>query len=167
MRRVNAGPTAAVILSILAGMTCLSLTSPVLGLSSASAAQAKSSAASAALALLNDYRVSQGLGKVQFDSALNAMAQRQSDAMLAAKTMSHDVAGGFSSRIAQSGISAPYAAENVAYGYASANSVFEGWRQSSGHNANMLLAQATRVGVAMARDSGGIYWTMVLASSPR
>ena len=167
MRKFTSKPVAAALLSLLAGFSVLSVSIAVLSVTEASAAQSKASSASVALALLNNYRVSQGLGKVQLDPALNAMAQRQSNAMLAAKTMSHDIAGGFSSRIAQSGISAPYAAENVAYGYESADGVFEGWRQSSGHNANMLLAQATRVGVAVARDGGGVYWTMVLASNPR
>ena len=167
MATITSKSMAAAVLSLLAGFSCLSASTPILGLGTASAAQSKASSAAVALALLNNYRASQGLGRVQLDPALNAMAQRQSNAMLAAKTMSHDIAGGFSSRISQSGISAPYAAENIGYGYDSAGSIFEGWRQSSGHNANMLLAQATRVGVAVARDSGGVYWTMVLASNPR
>ncbi len=167
MATINSKSMAVVVVSSLAGFSCLSAGMPVVGTGSAFAAQSKASSASVALALLNSYRVSQGLGRVQLDPALNAMAQRQSNAMLAAKTMSHEIAGGFSSRISQSGITAPYAAENIGYGYDSAGSIFEGWRQSSGHNANMLLAQATRVGVAVARDAGGVYWTMVLASNPR
>jgi len=57
-----------------------------------------------AATMLSAYRLSHGLGPVRLDPALNAMAQRQADAMVAANEMSHDAAGSFSSRLAAAGM---------------------------------------------------------------
>jgi hypothetical protein len=40
-----------------------------------------------------------------------------------------------------------------------------GWKASSGHRRNLLLAQATRVGVSHARGADArTYWALILAS---
>ena len=50
-----------------------------------------------------------------------------------------------------------------------AHEAFAGWRESPGHNANLLMPQATRFGVAMAKDprtSLLVYWAMEVAAEP-
>ena len=45
-----------------------------------------------------------------------------------------------------------------------------GWRNSSEHNANLLMKNATRIGVAIAKDPHtryGVYWALELASEPQ
>jgi len=124
----------------------------------------------AAAAALNAYRASRGLGPTRLDSGLTAMAQRQADAMVAAKTMSHDVAGGFRSRLAASGVDTTEAGENLGGGYYSLADAMTGWRNSPEHNANLLMANATRLGIAIAKDPRthyGVYWAMELAAEPR
>jgi uncharacterized protein YkwD len=124
----------------------------------------------AATAALNAYRASQHLGAVRLDPALTAMAQRQVDAMAAANQMSHDVAGSFPSRLAASGVSAAAAAENLGGGYYSLEEAMDGWRRSPAHNANLLLPDAKRFGIAIAKDPRthyGVYWALVLAADPR
>jgi uncharacterized protein YkwD len=123
----------------------------------------------AATALLTAYRASHGLGPVRLDPALMAMAQRQADAMVAANEMSHTVAGSFSSRIEAAGVDTIRAGENIGGGYYSTDSAFAGWRNSSEHNANLLMPQATRFGVAIAKDARTalrVYWAMEVAAEP-
>ena len=123
----------------------------------------------AATALLTAYRASHGLKPVRLDPALTAMAQRQADAMVAANELSHDVAGGFSSRIAAAGLDTPRAGENIGGGYYSTQEAFAGWRESPEHNANLLMPQASRFGIAIAKDartSFRVYWAMEVAAEP-
>lgn len=123
----------------------------------------------AATAMLNAYRARHGLGAVRLDAALTAMAQRQADAMVAANEMSHTVAGGFSSRIEAAGIDTTRAGENIGGGYYSTEDAFAGWRESPEHNANLLMPQATRFGIAIAKDARTrlrVYWSMEVAGEP-
>ena len=123
----------------------------------------------AAAAMLTAYRISHDLGPVRLDPALTAMAQRQADAMVAANALSHDAAGSFSSRIAAAGIDTPRAGENVGGGYYSTQEAMQGWRESPEHNANLLMPQATRFGIAIAKDARTrmrVYWAMEVAGEP-
>jgi Cysteine-rich secretory protein family len=123
----------------------------------------------AAVASLNAYRASKGLGPVRLDTSLTSMAQRQANAMVAANELSHDVAGNFSSRLAVAGVNAPRAAENVGGGYYSTAEALAGWRESPEHDANLLMPQATRFGIAIAKDARTqfrVYWAMELAADP-
>jgi hypothetical protein len=122
-----------------------------------------------AASTLSDYRRSHGLGPVRIDPALMTMAQRQADAMAAANEMSRSVNGSFISRLAASGIGYGEAGENLGGGYYSFDEAMTGWRNSAEHNANLLLPNATRLGIAIAKNpqsSFGVYWAMVLASEP-
>jgi uncharacterized protein YkwD len=122
-----------------------------------------------AAAMLTAYRARKGLGPVRLDPAPNAMAQRQANAMVAANAMSHDAAGSFSSRLAAAGIDVPRAGENIGGGYYSTEEAMRGWRESPEHDANLLMPQATRFGIAIAKDartSLRVYWAMEVAAEP-
>ena len=98
------------------------------------------------------------------------MAERQAEAMAASGTISHDVGGSFSSRLAASGIDNVMAGENVGAGYANFAEALAGWRASPGHNENLLMSGATRFGVGLAKTPGagyGTYWAMEVADEPR
>jgi hypothetical protein len=123
----------------------------------------------AAVAMLTAYRVSHGLSPVRLDPTLTAMAQRQADAMVKGNELSHDVAGSFTSRVFAAGLDTPRAAENVGGGYYSLEEAFTGWKESPGHNANLLMPQATRFGIAIAKDARTtlrVYWAMEVAAEP-
>ncbi len=123
----------------------------------------------AAAAMLNAYRASRGLGPVRLDPALTAMAQRQADAMVAANALSHDVGGNFPSRLAGAGVDASEAGENLGGGYYSTEEALAGWRGSPEHDANLLIARATRFGIAVAKDARTqyrAYWAMEVAADP-
>jgi uncharacterized protein YkwD len=82
-----------------------------------------------ATAKLNAYRAEKGLNPLRLDPAATAMAERQAQAMAQSGTMSHDVAGSLSARLAASGINAP-AGENLGEGYMSFEQALAGWRAS-------------------------------------
>jgi len=123
----------------------------------------------AAAGMLNAYRASHGLAAVRLDNRLTAMAQRQANAMAASHELSHDVAGNFASRVVASGIDTPRAAENIGGGFYSVEEAFRAWRESPAHNENLLMPQATRFGIAIAKDGGsryGVFWAMEVAAEP-
>ncbi|MCU4180924.1 CAP domain-containing protein [Bosea sp. BH3] len=119
--------------------------------------------------ILNAYRASHGLGPVRPDPRLMGMAQRQADAMAKSNSLSHDAAGAFAARVESAGLNGARAAENIGAGYFSTEEAFTGWRQSSAHNANLLMREATRYGIALAKDprtSYGAWWALVVAADP-
>jgi uncharacterized protein YkwD len=122
-----------------------------------------------AVRILNAYRAGKGLGPVRLDPALTAMAQRQADAMAAGDNLSHDAAGSFTARVHGAGLDTVRAAENLGAGYYSTQEAFDGWKKSSGHEANLSMPQATRIGIALAKNPQtrfGAWWTLVLAGDP-
>lgn len=122
-----------------------------------------------AVRILNGYRAGKGLGPVRLDPALTAMAQRQADAMAAGDNLSHDAAGSFTARVHAAGLDTVRAAENLGAGYYSTQEAFDGWKKSSGHEANLSMPQATRIGIALAKNPQtrfGAWWTLMLAADP-
>ena len=63
------------------------------------------------------------------------------------------------------GIKYTAAGENIAMGYISAQSVVNGWMNSSGHRANILNPSFKTIGVGAYTDSQGtIYWTQMFTN---
>jgi uncharacterized protein YkwD len=123
----------------------------------------------AASRILNAYRAGRGLGPIRLDPVLTAMAQHQANAMVAANALSHDAGGSFQSRVHAAGLDAAHAAENLGAGYWSTEEAFAGWKASSGHDANLRLGDATRFGIALAKDPQTQYrawWALVIAGEP-
>ena len=54
-------------------------------------------------------------------------------------------------------------AENLAVGQTSSTAVFNAWRNSAGHRANMLNPAFTHLGVGLAYGNGRYWWCLVLA----
>jgi hypothetical protein len=120
-------------------------------------------AAASPAELISAYRLKHGEVKVVRDATLDRIALEQARAMAEKDHLSHDVLGSFSRRIAPS--KAGRAAENIAYGYESFEKTLGQWIDSSEHRKNLLLARATRVGIASAKDASGkrTYWAMEIA----
>jgi uncharacterized protein YkwD len=119
-----------------------------------------------AAAMISSYRAANGLGPVKPDPQLTAAARQQAEAMAARGVMSHDVAGDFASRMRAMGIVHVAAAENIGAGFHSVAAVLEGWQKSAGHRENLLMPNATRIGLARRDAPGkpyGVYWALVLA----
>jgi hypothetical protein len=120
-------------------------------------------AAESAAELISSYRLKHGEVRVVRDATLDRIAMEQARAMAARDTLSHEVLGSFSGRVAPA--RAGRAAENIAYGYESFEKTLGQWIDSSEHRKNLLLHNASKVGIASARDASGkrTYWAMVIA----
>ena len=116
--------------------------------------------AAAAASLISAYRVSRGLSPVTVDPELNKAAEYQARVVAAAGQLSH---GNFASRMDKFGVMG-YAAENLSAGGASVDATISRWKASSGHNSNLLMPQARKIGFARADADNryGRYWALVL-----
>jgi cysteine-rich secretory family protein len=123
--------------------------------------------AHAAASMISGYRHNNGLPAVTLDPNLMAMAQEQARVMAARNTLDHSAGRSFKERIKASGFDAKVAAENIGAGYYTLAEAFSGWRESPPHRANMLLREATHMGIAAAYAPGSkykVFWSLVLAA---
>ncbi len=100
------------------------------------------------LCLLNNYRKANGKGAVSYNSTLSAVALKYSQYMQSANFFAHVAPDGthYYERCAAGGISCQ--GENLAMGFSSAQNLFDMWRTSATHNAN-LLGPYTQVGLGV------------------
>lgn len=114
--------------------------------------------------MISNFRVQHGEGRVTLDPTLNRIAREQAAAMAEKDVLDHSVLGQFSARIAPSG--SRRAAENIAYGYDSFPKTLNLWIESPEHRKNLLLSNASRVGIASAKSktTGRTYWSMEIAA---
>ena len=97
----------------------------------------------ALLERINLYRLEHGLNPLRPDPALARLARNHCAEMFQRRKMHHRH---FKERLAQAG--SRVCVENVGWNFASPLQLFDGWRQSRGHNRNLLEDRVNRVGVA-------------------
>jgi uncharacterized protein YkwD len=122
---------------------------------------------SEALDLLNKFRASQGLGPVTIDANLIEVAKFQAVAMASRDALTHEVSGDFTTRINAAGFTNSSAIENVGASHATAADAIASWIKSPYHRENMLMKDATRMGMARAdspKARYGNYWALDLTS---
>ena len=95
------------------------------------------------MALVNDYRLAQGLAPLRPAAELLALAVEHSDDMASQHVLTHD---GFRARYARSG--SKVCVENLGWNHRTAQALLEGWRQSPSHHRNLLNPKVERVGIA-------------------
>lgn len=88
------------------------------------------------LALTNQYRRSRGLPDLRPSATADRLCQQQSSCMASKGIMSHSACKDFGSRMRDGGAGMP-AAENIADGYMTPESVVKGWIDSPGHEKNI------------------------------
>ncbi len=105
--------------------------------------------------LVNNYRISLGLNALTHDEGLRKCIRAHCHHMFVHNFFSHDNPEGDDpwKRAAANGISAD--GENIAKGYTTATSVFNGWKASAGHDANMRGSH-TKIGVGYYNE--GYHW---------
>jgi uncharacterized protein YkwD len=112
---------------------------------------------------ISAFRRAHHMSAVSLDGRLNAFALAQARAMSSSGTVSHDVGGSFSSRVA--GLRKHRAAENVAAGFLTFSETLKQWEDSPGHRENLLMPGARKVGVASVSNPKSPYrkfWAMVI-----
>lgn len=110
--------------------------------------------------LLNIYRSSRGLNSVNVSRTGVITARWHAQDMINHNYFSHTEPDGrtFSQRASNFGY--PSHAENIAAGNAAADRTFCQWKNSPGHNANMLgHHQSTGIGLAVGKSKYGAYWS--------
>ena len=128
------------------------------------------------LTLINSYRESQGLTDLVPQDNLNAAADWYATDMATKnyyggdqycydnfhETAHCDSLGRLpGKRLSDFGYPPSIASENIAAGFGSAQSVFDAWKASPGHNANMLDSEFVAIGIGWACNSQahyGCYW---------
>jgi hypothetical protein len=118
------------------------------------------------LSLINQYRASKGLGALQLNNNLNVASRWMSNDMAGKNYFSHTDSNGrdFSKRLTDFGYRSYPQGENIAagYNYDTAAAAMEAWKNSPGHNANMLNGSYTVIGIARAYNPNSTYhwyWT--------
>lgn len=110
--------------------------------------------------LLNLYRQLNSLGRVEVSQAGVLSARWHTQDMINQNYFAHNEPNGraFNTRAASFGYSAW--AENIAAGNSMAEGTFCQWKNSPGHNSNMLGAQHRTIGIGMSSGGGtyGVYW---------
>lgn len=115
------------------------------------------------MGLINDHRLEQGLSPLVKEDELSFIALKHSQNM-AMKVVPFGHLG-FSQRCEESRLvlsGGNWCAENVAMGYDTPKSVFNGWMNSAGHRANIESSKATVTGIGYAINGlGTYYWTQI------
>jgi uncharacterized protein YkwD len=119
---------------------------------------------------INRYRKEKGLKPLQLNAALTAAAKAHAKDLAKWDRISHFGSDGSNpwDRVKRSGYNARLAAENVGTGQASFDEVLKGWKDSSGHNKNLLLSDAEHMGIALVHEPKTefkTFWTLVVGSS--
>src|SRR5437867_2568938 len=116
------------------------------------------------LTLINSYRAQNGLGPLSASYTLSKASQWKSNDMGVNAYFAHDdLSRTWVQRIRDCGYGYnAWLGENIAAGVSTAQEAFDLWRNSAGHNANMLNTNYWAVGIGRAYVAGspfGWYWT--------
>ncbi|WP_147080505.1 CAP domain-containing protein [Methylobacterium haplocladii] len=116
----------------------------------------------AARDMISAYRKGRGEAPLTVDADLQRLAETEAAAMAVADKPSQSRT--VSAAIGRLGYASPGA--NLSAGYHTLAEAFSGWRDSPPHNAVMLSADATRMGIATAYAPGSkykVYWALLVA----
>jgi uncharacterized protein YkwD len=123
------------------------------------------------LGIINQYRKDKGLGTLTISVTLSAAAEYHSADMAKKNYFSHTLANGttWSQNIANFGYPSDSSrAENIAAGRGTAEDVFQQWKESAGHNANMLSPKFNAIGIGRVAGTSASkykwYWTNTFGS---
>jgi uncharacterized protein YkwD len=116
--------------------------------------------------LINAQRQHQGIRPLVYNPQLDRMAKIQAENMARFQKMAHVIPDAslptLGDRARYVGYVYGKISENVALGYPSAETVVEGWMNSSGHRRNILDREVVETGIGIARSSaGGVYYCQV------
>lgn len=124
----------------------------------------------AAREAINKYRREKGLKPLQLNAALTNAAKAHAKDLAKWDRISHFGSDGSNpwDRVKRAGYNAKLAAENVGTGQASFEEVLKGWKESPGHNKNLLLSDAEHMGIALVHEPKTefkTFWALVVGSA--
>lgn len=117
--------------------------------------------------MINAYRATRGLAPLTMNDRLTQAAAKHSADLAERDRITHKGADGSDpwERVRRTGYKPRLAAENVGAGQMSFAEVLQGWKDSPGHNRNLLLSDATQMGIALEKNANSrfrTFWTLVL-----
>lgn len=118
--------------------------------------------------LINEEREENGLSPLIWNSKLAGLAEQHCIDMMKRNYFSHYTPEGFTpfDRMRQYGINYSAAAENLAAGQPTPESVVKAWMESDGHRDNILNPELKEAGIAFVRGGEyGIYWAQEFATT--
>lgn len=120
--------------------------------------------------LVNAYRAEKGLKPLKINTELTNAAKAHSRDLAKWDRISHFGSDGSNpwDRVKRAGYNAKLAAENVGTGQVTFEEVLKGWKDSPGHNKNLLLADAEHMGIALVQEPKTefkTFWTLVIGSA--
>jgi hypothetical protein len=112
------------------------------------------------LKIVNEERKAEGLSTLKMDEELLKTANVRAKELT--KLFSHERPDGTDcfTAFTRGGI----IGENIAYGYTSAKAVMQGWMNSPGHKANILLGSYNSIGIGCYYYNGTYYWVQCFSS---
>ena len=119
--------------------------------------------------IINQYRRDNKLKPLKLNAELTEAAKAHSRDLSQGDRISPYGSDGSNpwDRVKRTGYKARLAAENVGTGQIDFEEVMRGWKASPGHNKNLLLADASEMGLALVQDPKTefkSFWTLVVAS---
>jgi uncharacterized protein YkwD len=119
--------------------------------------------------LINQYRQEKGLKPLRLNPTLTEAAKEHSRDLAKWDRISHYGSDGSNpwDRVKRTGYKPRLAAENVGTGQTSFDEVLRGWKESPGHNKNLLLGDAREMGLALVQDPKTefkSFWTLVIGT---
>jgi uncharacterized protein YkwD len=120
--------------------------------------------------LINQYRAEKGLKPLRFNAKLTEAAKEHSRDLAKWDRISHYGSDGSNpwDRVKRTGYKARLAAENVGTGQINFDEVLKGWKESPGHDKNLLLSDGQEMGLALVQDPKTefkSFWTLVVGTS--
>ena len=120
--------------------------------------------------VINQYRIDHKLKPLRLNAELTAAAKNHSRDLAKWDRISHYGSDGSTpwDRVKRAGYKPRVAAENVGTGQISFEEVMRGWKDSPGHNKNLLLSDAEHMGIALVQDPKTefkTFWTLVVGAS--
>jgi uncharacterized protein YkwD len=119
--------------------------------------------------LVNAYRKEKSLKPLKLNPELTAAAKAHATDLSKWDRISHYGSDGSNpwDRVKRTGYKARLTAENVGTGQIDFSEVMKGWKDSPGHNKNLLMTDADHMGVALVQDPKSefkSFWTLVIGS---
>lgn len=119
--------------------------------------------------LINKYRKNNNLKPLKLNAELTEAAKAHSIDLSKWDRISHYGSDGSNplDRINRTGYKARVSAENIGTGQPDFEHIFDGWTKSPGQNNNLLLSEASEMGLALVQDPKTefkTFWTLILAA---
>lgn len=111
--------------------------------------------------LVNAEREKAGLAPLTLDKKVTAAAQVRAEEIRQSFSHTRPNGSNFSTALKEQNVSYRRSGENIAWGQPSPEAVVNAWMNSSGHRANILNKNFTKIGVGYFQYNGRNYWSQL------